>query len=158
MGKKREDWLSKSLEGKSSMREGILNAQTEKEMSHLVDKRILLIDDSSEFTTIVKSLLKKCGILSVKALNDEKRSMEEIVTFEPDLVMIDIMMPSVGGFTVGKVVQELTSSSVPIIYVTANKSYRQDLALQESNLTEWLFKPVTLPDLQDKLNSLLGRK
>ncbi|MBT3235948.1 MAG: response regulator [Bdellovibrionales bacterium] len=158
MGKKREDWLTKSIEGKSSIRDGILNAQTEKEMSHLKNKRVLLVDDSEEFTLMVTALLKKCGILAVKSLHDETRTMEEIIKFNPDIVMIDIMMPSVGGFTVGKVVQELTRSLVPIIYVTANKSYRQDLALQESERTEWLFKPVSLLTLQEKMTKLLGRK
>lgn len=59
-------------------------------------KKILLIDDDREFTKVLDYALKSAGY-EVCVLNKPKQSLETVLSFKPDLIISDIVMPDVNG-------------------------------------------------------------
>lgn len=82
--------------------------------------RILIVDNSSNFTRNARLLLEQTGNYVACAVNDPRRALETARSFKPDLVLVDLIMPQADG---SEVVAQLEADwalhSVPIVFVTA---------------------------------------
>jgi CheY-like chemotaxis protein len=82
--------------------------------------RILIVDNSSNFTRSARLLLEQTGNYVACAVNDPRRALETARSFKPDLVLVDLIMPQADG---SEVVAQLEADwalhSVPIVFVTA---------------------------------------
>ncbi|HAM72987.1 MAG TPA: response regulator, partial [Verrucomicrobiales bacterium] len=89
-------------------------------------KRILIIDDEPSFTRMVRLNLEKTGRFEVREENAATRALSVAREFKPDLVLLDVLMPSLDG---GDVAAQLRRNSalkeVPIIFLTATVSARE---------------------------------
>jgi two-component system, OmpR family, response regulator len=85
-----------------------------------VHKKILVIDDEIYYMELLKMTLEDTGRFEVALLSDGTRVLEAARNFEPDLILLDIVMPGVDG---GDVAAELRLDPklrrVPVIFVTA---------------------------------------
>jgi len=82
-------------------------------------KKILLVDDSEVLRKIVSFNLKKAGYEVVEAENG-KVALERLQEFVPDLMVLDIMMPVMDGFSVLRKMQEREEwKKIPVIVLTA---------------------------------------
>ena len=87
-------------------------------------KKIFFVEDDLSFGTVLKSYLEICNF-HVTWLSDGKYA---VTTFKEgifDLCLLDVMLPNVDGFTIGREIRSL-NSRIPIIYLTA-KSLKEDL-------------------------------
>jgi len=83
-------------------------------------KRILIIDDEPEFTSMLKLSLETLGYYEVHKENEATAAVASARQFDPDLVVLDIMMPEVDGSEVASRLRaDPTLRDVPIVFMTA---------------------------------------
>jgi CheY-like chemotaxis protein len=83
-------------------------------------KRILLVDDEPEFTSLLKLSLETHGYYEVQEENDAENVRAAARAFDPDLVLLDIMMPQLDGSEVAAALKaDPVTRGVPIIFLTA---------------------------------------
>jgi two-component system alkaline phosphatase synthesis response regulator PhoP len=71
-----------------------------------MNKKILLLDDDDDFLAVTAKVLSQIGKFEVVSTADSENAMELIRKEKPDLLLLDIMMPKVDGFTICKKVKE----------------------------------------------------
>src|SRR6185436_1332009 len=112
-------------------------------------KRILIIDDETSFTRMVKMNLEKTGEFEVR---EENRALNGLATardFKPDLILLDVVMPGMDG---GDVAQNIRNDrnlkGTPIVFLTATVSPREaGSGGLQSGGSLFLGKPVTVENL-----------
>ena len=83
-------------------------------------KRILVVDDEPEFTNLLKLSLEPHGYYEVQEENDADNVRAAARAFDPDLVLLDIMMPEQDGSEVAAALKaDPVTRAVPIIFLTA---------------------------------------
>jgi CheY-like chemotaxis protein len=111
-------------------------------------KRILIVDDESGFTHLLKLTLEKTGNYEVREENDGMRALEVARDFKPDLIFLDIVMPRIDG---GDVASQMRSDPIlkntRIIFLTAIVSKKEADGGGLIGGFPFLAKPVTLDGL-----------
>ena len=83
-------------------------------------KRILVVDDEAGFTTLLKYGLEADGYYDVHEENDANLALKAAREFDPDLVILDIMMPDIDGSDVAARLREDSRfARTPIVFMTA---------------------------------------
>lgn len=120
--------------------------------------RILVIDDEKDFVDTLAIRLEAKGYDISKAF-DGKEGLEKAHSDNPDLIILDIIMPEMNGFDVcRKLKVDPKFSNIPIILLTA-KFQPNDIDFgKEMGADAYLTKPVELNTLSDKINELLKEK
>lgn len=98
------------------------------------DVRILAIDDEPANLALIEAVLLREGYTQVDTLTDPRHAAERYLAFGPDLVLLDLMMPSIDGYALLDSLGRLTGKDdlVPIMVLTADTSIeakRRALAL-----------------------------
>jgi DNA-binding response OmpR family regulator len=87
--------------------------------------KILVIDDEPEITDIIETFLENAGY-QVKSENSSVIGIERAKTFVPDLILLDIMMPFMDGYTVCRELKKSEETSkIPVVFLTG-KDARTD--------------------------------
>src|SRR6266700_5105385 len=82
--------------------------------------RILIVDNSSQFTRSARLLLEQTGNYVACAVNDPRRALETARSFKPDLVLVDLIMPQADGSEVAAQLEaDWALHSVPIVFLTS---------------------------------------
>ena len=117
-------------------------------------KTILLVDDDFELADGVKSVLERQGhrVLSAR---DGHQGKQMIYDHRPDLVILDMMMPRMGGYPVlehfkGK-------DAPPIIMITANEGNRHKAYAEYLGVVDYIRKPFAMERLMEAIHKLLGQ-
>ena len=83
-------------------------------------KRILVVDDEPEFTNMLRLSLESHGYFEVREENDAENARAAAREFDPDLVVLDIMMPDMEGSEVAAALKaDPITRDVPVIFLTA---------------------------------------
>lgn len=83
-------------------------------------KRIFVIDDESDLTYMLKLSLESMGYYTVESENDPASAVRSARAFDPDLIVLDIMMPGMDGTEVAaRMRQDPALRDVPILFMTA---------------------------------------
>ncbi|MGH7899615.1 MAG: response regulator [Candidatus Binatia bacterium] len=108
-------------------------------------KRLLLVDDEEGFTTLLKLNLEETNNYDVRVENDGAKALKAAHEFQPDLILLDVIMPDVDGGEVGAQIKaDSKLKHVPVIYLTAIVS-QKELDAQSRVIGGRLFvaKPVS---------------
>jgi len=120
-----------------------------------VAEKILVIDDDLGVVELVKLILKPRGMLIYHAA-DGQEGLKQAYELQPDLIILDIMMPERDGFDVCASLREF--SDVPIVMLTA-KSQSSDVAHGFAvGADDYVKKPFSNEELVSRIESLLRRK
>jgi len=112
-------------------------------------KRILVVDDQSDITRLLKRGLEETDDYEVREENDSRAALAAAEEFRPDLILLDVMMPGLDG---GELANSLRASaklkSVPIVFLTAAIT-KDEVAEREGRTGGWpiLAKPFVIPDV-----------
>ena len=83
-------------------------------------RKILLVDDEKGFTAMLKLNLESLGSYDVRVENDSERALTAALEYQPDLILLDIIMPKMEGPDVAIEVKNNTAlKNTPIIFLTA---------------------------------------
>ena len=111
-------------------------------------KKILIVDDESGFTHLLKLTLEKAGEYMVLEENDGTRAREAARAFQPDLIFLDIVMPKIdGGDVASQIRNDPSLKNTRIVFLTAIVSKKEAGAGELIGGFPFLSKPVTLEDL-----------
>jgi CheY-like chemotaxis protein len=85
-----------------------------------MNKRIVVVDDEPDFTSMLRLTLESHGYFEVREENDADRARAAAREFDPDVVLLDIMMPGMEGSEVAATLEaDPVTRDVPVIFLTA---------------------------------------
>lgn len=117
-------------------------------------KLIYIADDEVNICNIIKSFLIKEGF-EVETFNDGRSIFEAFNIKEPDMVVIDIMMPEIDGYSLCSLIRQ--KSSVPIIIVSAKDTEPDKIAGLTLGSDDYLTKPFSPMELVARIKSIFRR-
>jgi class 3 adenylate cyclase len=120
--------------------------------------RILVVDDRPQNVELLKAHLTKAGYI-VDAAGGGQEALDKVAAQMPDLVLLDIVMPDVDGFSVCARLKGNTQTNfVPVVVVTALKETTDKIRALEVGADDFLSKPFDLYELLARVRSLLRIK
>jgi DNA-binding response OmpR family regulator len=130
--------------------------QSGPELAEPKDKVILIVDDDESILDLLEHLIKREGF-RVERAADGPEALRKVPALNPDLIILDFMLPGLGGFEVLKELQMGDARSTPIIIITGRRIDRQtvDMVRQESNVKEFLEKPIKTAILAAMLHRIM---
>lgn len=117
--------------------------------------RILIVDDDPEILSVVRRGLAYEGY-TVDTAGDGNEALAKAREKEPDLVILDIMMPGIDGIEVAKRLRK--GGDVPILMLTARGTVADKVAGLESGADDYLVKPYAFDELLARVRALLRRR
>ncbi|MBP8973816.1 MAG: response regulator transcription factor [Anaerolineae bacterium] len=117
-------------------------------------KRILVVDDEPRMIGFIRMNLELEGYQVLEA-NSGVRALEMIRTQLPDLVLLDVMMPSLDGFETLRMLREF--SSVPVIMLTAKGEEDDKVYGLELGADDYVTKPFGSRELSSRVRAVLRR-
>lgn len=121
-----------------------------------MSKKVLIMEDDEDVYDFLDSLLKEKGY-DVQMAHNGKDGMQKIKEFKPDLVLLDLMMPSIDGYGVLKLLPEFDLPKKPKVIVLSaiDRMGGVEEALQ-MGADAYLTKPIETPRLMEKIREVLG--
>ena len=120
--------------------------------------RILVVDDNPANVEILQMRLEAQGY-DIKTATDGEEALSAVKAHEPDLILLDVMMPKVDGVEVCRRLRADTSLPyIPIVLVTAKSDSKDIVAALEAGGDEYLTKPVDHAALGARVKSMLRIK
>lgn len=116
--------------------------------------KILVIDDDAAVTDLLSLLLKSQGF-DVSATNNSSDGLTMIREKQPDLVVLDLMMPEIDGWEVCRAVRAF--SKVPIIILSALNDPSMIASVLDAGADDYLTKPTPSRVLVAHINRLINR-
>jgi CheY-like chemotaxis protein len=120
-------------------------------------KTILIIDDEEDFTHFVKLNLEQTGNFEVLTASNGPDGIEMANHYQPDLILLDIIMPTMTGTQVAEALRNnKATKDIPIIFVTAIVK-RGEVGSKDYQFggNYFVFKPVKLDELLSEIGSKL---
>ena len=119
-------------------------------------KKILLVDDSSTILMMEKFILRNGPYDLVTAANGEE-GVRKASEHLPDLILLDVIMPKMGGFEACRLIRSTESTSqIPIIMVTTRGEAANVEAGWANGCTDYVTKPINSIELLAKVRNFLG--
>src|ERR1700730_1942981 len=104
--------------------------------------RILVIDDEPANVALLEETLADNYYSRVKCVTDSRQAIEPYKTFQPALILLDLMMPYVDGFAILETLRsERNEFFLPIIVLTADANEETKLRALRAGATDFLLKP-----------------
>jgi DNA-binding response OmpR family regulator len=118
--------------------------------------KIVAIDDEPANVALLEAMLTDGGYTRVKTVTDSRLAMETCVRFEPDLVLLDLMMPHVDGFAILESLRAAAGEAfLPVIVLTADASETTKLRALRAGATDFLLKPFSQLEVLLRMSNLL---
>jgi two-component system alkaline phosphatase synthesis response regulator PhoP len=124
-------------------------------------KKVLVVDDEPDFVAVVQSNLEKEGFEVDVAYNGVE-GLEKVKTFQPDCIVLDVMMPEMDGFEVCKELKkDEATSDIPIVMLTAVASHVSSTRYSHYDgmsmeADDYLAKPASAEQITNSVRSLLN--
>lgn len=120
--------------------------------------RILTVDDDFLVTTLLTKLLIIEGY-QVEAINDSSLTLETALSFAPDIILLDLMMPQPDGFRLCRMLRENSQfSSTPIMICTALDDDDSRSVAFGAGANDYITKPFHPDELSERIQDLLRGK
>ena len=119
-----------------------------------MEKKILIVDDEKPIVDILKFNLEKEGYKTIEAYDGEQ-AVELALESKPDLIILDVMLPKMDGFTVCKKIrQKLTC---PVIMLTAKEEVVDKIIGLELGADDYMTKPFSIRELTARIKANLRK-
>lgn len=117
-------------------------------------KKILIIDDEDDFRGLLETRLVSEGYQVVSAV-DGGEGFEKAKQELPDLILLDVMMPKVDGYTALKMLKdEEKTSNIPVVVLTCKKEMKDLFAPEKVH--GYIVKPYEKDDLLETIKKAIG--
>lgn len=117
-------------------------------MSENTLQRILYVEDEPDIQTVARLALEGIGGFTVETCNSGIEALERVDDFDPDLILLDVMMPGMDGPTTLQALRERpATAATPIVFMTAKvqpQEIAQFKALGALDVVAKPFDPMTL--------------
>jgi putative two-component system response regulator len=120
--------------------------------------KILVVDDEVRNRSLLEALLVPLGYEVILAA-DGKEALRKVQETQPDVILLDVMMPEINGFDVAKKLKENEETKIiPIIMVTSLQDIKSRIRALDSGADDFLSKPVDHTELKARVRSSLQVK
>src|SRR5438309_4501001 len=119
-----------------------------------IKKTILLVDDDVELSNGIRAVLENKGHRVIQA-RDGQQGKQAIYQNRPDLVILDMMMPRMGGYPVLEHFRD-KKDAPPIIMITANEGSRHKAYAEYLGVVDYIRKPFAMERLLETVHKALG--
>jgi CheY-like chemotaxis protein len=122
-------------------------------------KRILVVDDETSITRLLKLNLEQTGNYEVRAENSGARALAAALEFKPDLILLDVMMPDVDGGDVAASLRENPGlCNTPVVFLTAVVN-KDELGAPEGKIggEMYIAKPLNVKGVISVIERTLGK-
>ena len=118
---------------------------------------ILIVEDEVDIANLISFNLERAGY-SVDMAHDGNEGLQRILKEQPDLVILDLMLPSMDGYQVLKEMQRDTRThSIPVLMLTAKGQTEDRIKGLESGADDYLTKPFSPKELLLRVQAILKR-
>jgi len=127
----------------------------------LKNAKILIVDDLESNIDILWGLLEIEGYTNVRGNTDSRKVVDLVKTFEPDLILLDLMMPHLSGYEVMELLKaerrnSLDSSGyLPILVLTADITPEAKIKALKGGAKDFVSKPFDLTEVSLRIKNLL---
>lgn len=149
-------WFDVDLPEVSTQNNSIILESTDKIIGYSGAKRkILIVDDRWENRTVLNNMLELIGF-ELEEAADGAAGLEKAVEFQPDLILVDLVMPILDGYQMTRQLRQLPFQNTIIIAVSANAFAVDQQNSLEAGCNDFLPKPIKSQDLFDKIKHYLN--
>jgi DNA-binding response OmpR family regulator len=118
------------------------------------NKSILVVDDDPRYLRLVEVNLM-AEDYAVRTATDGQQAVESVASDQPDLILLDVMMPIMDGFTACERIREF--SNVPIVILTAKGEERDRVRGLDAGADDYIVKPFSAQELLARVRAVLRR-
>ena len=119
------------------------------------DKRILVVDDETDLLEMVKSIFTRAGFTQVLTASSGEAALKMCEEQEPDMMILDVMMPGMDGFAALKELRK--TSKIPVLMLTARGEAEDKFVGFENGADDYLLKPFLPKELLFRVQAILKR-
>ena len=118
---------------------------------------ILIVDDKQDNVDLLVGLLEKSGFGRLKSTTDSRRVATLFTEFQPDLILLDLMMPHLDGFQVMELLRPRITPDeyLPILVLTADATPQTKLRALANGANDFLSKPFDVAEVTSRIKNLL---
>ncbi|MDE6108193.1 MAG: response regulator, partial [Oscillospiraceae bacterium] len=120
-----------------------------------MSKKILIVEDEKNIVDILSFNLGREGYETLAAYDGEK-GLKLALEENPDLILLDLMLPKMNGFDVCRAVRE-KNTSTPIIMLTARESESDKVLGLETGADDYITKPFSMRELLARVKVIIRR-
>ncbi len=119
-------------------------------------KKVLVVDDESDILDLIAYNLRKEGY-ELSTTTDSTKAVDIARSFNPDLIILDVMMPGLDGYEVCKQLRASTQIQSPIMFLTAKSGEIDHILGLELGADDYIQKPISPRILAARVKSLIRR-
>lgn len=119
-----------------------------------MSKKVLIVEDDANIAELLRLYLEKDGFI-ISIAPDGGAGVAMAQSFEPDLVLLDIMLPVMDGWAVCREIRK--SSNVPIIMLTARGETNDKISGLEMGADDYITKPFEIKELMARVHAVMRR-
>lgn len=121
-------------------------------------KRIMIVEDEEDIREITRHLLEVLGGFTVKECVNGAQALANIDTFDPDMILCDVMMPEMDGITTLQKLKQLPHlNHIPLVFMSARVQKHEVDAYKKMGAIEVINKPFDPAALPATLNEIWSR-
>ena len=117
-------------------------------------RKVLIVEDDKNIADLLRLYLEKEG-MDCQTAGDGLVGLEKFQQFQPELVLLDIMLPGMDGWSVCKKIRE--SSKVPVIMLTAKGELEDKVSGLEMGADDYITKPFEMKEVLARIHAVLRR-
>ncbi|MEU4237633.1 response regulator transcription factor [Actinoplanes sp. NPDC026619] len=117
--------------------------------------RVLVVDDEPNISALLSATLRLVEF-DVRVVDSGHRALVAVEEFEPDLVVLDVMLPDLDGFDVAKRLRS-TGSRVPVLFLTARDAVEDRISGLAAGADDYVTKPFSLEEVVLRIRAILRR-
>jgi len=125
--------------------------------AHDTKARVLIVDDVPANCRVLMESLKSDYLVEIATSG--KQALEMVIVNQPDLILLDIMMPEMDGYEVcSRLKQDTALQDIPVIFFTAKNSREDEARGFEWGVVDYIAKPFYIPAVKARIRSHLEQK
>ena len=124
-------------------------------LDYLKNKRILLVDDEAALLDMLLSILKDDGYANIATAASVKKAMEVCDAFQPELAVLDVMLPDGSGFDLMEALKQ--KSDFPVLFLTARGDAEDKFRGLGLGADDYIVKPFLPQELTLRIGAILKR-
>jgi len=120
------------------------------------ESRILIVDDKSANVQLLEKMLANEGYRSVIGITDARDAVDLFVSYQPDLLLLDLNMPHVTGFQVMESLKSIVEGDyLPVLVLTAYRDMETRLEALQAGARDFIAKPFDTVEVLCRIRNLL---
>ena len=122
-------------------------------------KKIMIIDDEESYASMLKMRLENAGDYEVRAFFEAKDIISHLHAFKPDVILLDLLMPGVGGLDACDMLNDDSlGQSIPVIIVSGLEKKTDKIKAFKFGVIDYLVKPVDDAKLLEAITKAIEYK